>query len=127
MRVAVLDAQGHIINLIAVESESDIAGFDFHGYRILAEGESVDIWEDPNVLVSRANDEVETFVQNAAKAKGYTNGLDSCARYVAFPNEWQAESLALLEWNVAVWKAFFTWSDVVLDGGTSELSLPTAP
>lgn len=127
MRVAVLDKEGHVINLIAVENESDIAGFGFHDYRILAEGEVVDIWEDPNVLVSRTNDEVESYVQSIAKSKGYTNGLDSCARYVAFPNEWQAECLALLEWNSAVWKTFFAWSDIALAGGTSELVLPTAP
>lgn len=127
MRVAVLDKEGHVINLIAVENESDIAGFGFHSYRVLAEGEGVDIWEDPENVVKNVETDITEQIHNIAKLRGY-DSIDSCTRYVAFPNEWQAECLALLEWNASVWRAFITWSTLRLaNDNEPQFTIPTPP
>ena len=130
MRVAVLDLEGHVINLIAVENESDIAGFGFHAHRVLAEGEGVDIWENPTVVIERMELVINEHIQSVAKAKGYAS-IDSCSKYTQFDNTWKAECLGLLAWNVSVWETYHAISDGVALGnpapGDLISLLPVAP
>jgi len=47
---------------------------------------------------------IQKNLDNIAQSYGYDN-IDSCAKYIGYPNKYQEQSLALLIWTAKVWEA----------------------